>query len=135
VLQTACLEVRVLPWWPRRRIHTDDVRETTPDLTGVDDLTGLVVMLGLWLAVIIAAPLVALVLAALFLSVEVPLLVAIALLLVVLRFAGVIPWTVLTVDAVTGAETRSRHRSILRAVRRVREVNHDRRVQVRWSWR
>jgi hypothetical protein len=135
VLQSACLDVRVLPWWPQRRVSTRDVRETTPDPSGVDDLAGVFIMLGVWIAVIVAAPLIALVLAAAFLSVELPLLLAIALLLVVLRFAGVIPWTVLTVDTVTGAEARSTHRSIWRAVRRVREVNHDRSVRVRWSWR
>ena len=126
----------MLPWLPRRRVSTDDVRAGNPlDPTYADDIAGALVMLGLCLAVIIGAPLIALVLAALFFSVEVPLLLAIALLLAVLRFAGVIPWTVLTVDTVTGAETRTTHRSIWRAVRRVREVNHDRQVRVRWSWR
>jgi len=117
-------------------VSTHDVRSSNPAdlLTSVDDLAGLVLALGLWLAIIVAAPLIALVLAGLLLSVEVPLLLAIAVLLAVLRFAGVIPWTVLTVDAVTGVETRTQHRSIVRAVRAVRETNHDRRVQVRWTW-
>lgn len=136
MLESACLEVRVLPWRPRRRVmKVEDLREVSAELVGGStDPTDFAISLGLWLAIVIAAPLIVLMLAAGLFSVELPLVLAIAVLLAVLRFAGVIPWTVLTVDAVSGTETRSSYRSLLRAVRRVREINHDRRVQVRWSW-
>jgi hypothetical protein len=74
------------------------------------------------------------VLAAALFSVELPVVIGIALALVVSRFAGVIPWTVVMVNQVTGQETRETYRNGWRAVRRIREVNTDRRVTVRWAW-
>jgi len=48
MLQSACLEVRVLPWRPRRRVSADNVREGNPlDPTYADHLAGAFVMLGL----------------------------------------------------------------------------------------
>ena len=36
-------------------------------------------------------------------------------------------------DQISGEE-RERYRTLWRATRRIRSVNHDRRVQVRWAW-
>jgi hypothetical protein len=57
-----------------------------------------------------------------------------ALLLVLMRLAGLIPWTVVILDGLTGDEQRESYRTIRRAVARVRNVNADRRVDVRWAW-
>ena len=57
-----------------------------------------------------------------------------ALLLVLMRLAGLIPWTVDILDGLTGDEQRESYRTIWRAVARVRNVNTDRRVDVRWAW-
>jgi hypothetical protein len=57
-----------------------------------------------------------------------------ALLLVLMRLAGLIPWTVVILDGLTGDEQRESYRTIWRAVARVRNVNTDRRVDVRWAW-
>ncbi len=137
-LDSALLEVRVLPWRPRTRaLEPARVRELASDgdpFLGVDDITGVAITLAVWLAIVVAAPLVVLVLAAALLSVELPVVVALAVLLLLARFTGVIPWTVVVVDRVTGAERREHHRSLVRAVRRIRAVNADRRVVVRWAW-
>ena len=141
-LQSALLEVRVLPWRPRTRVMDPDrFRDgLTPDFDLVDagDLggvvVGLVLGLALWIVLVLAAPLIVLGLAAAFLPVEIAAVALLALLLVVARLLGVVPWTVLVVDVVQGAEERESYRNLLRAVRRVREVNHDRRVLVRWAW-
>lgn len=140
-MQSALLEVRVLPWRPRTRVMDPDTFRNglSPEVLGdAGDLSGLVVGLvlglALWLVLLVAAPVIVLVLAAAFLPVEVTAVAVVALLLVVARFAGVIPWTVVVVDVVHGSETRESHRNLLRAVRRIRELNAERRVLVRWAW-
>ena len=50
------------------------------------------------------------------------------------RLLGVVPWTVLLLDVVSGIERRETYRNGLRARRRIREVNADQRVPVRWAW-
>jgi hypothetical protein len=135
-LATALLEVRMLPWRPRARVMKPSTFRdfiSDPMLVG-DDIAGIAIGIGAWLLLLIAAPLVVLVLAAALLSVELPLVLAVAALLLVARFAGVIPWTVLIVDPLTGAETRESYRNGLRALRRIREVNSDQRITVRWAW-
>lgn len=136
----AFLEVRVLPWRPRqRRLHPDTLRDlATPDLSlGGDDLAGVAVglalSLALWLAVVVAAPLLVVLLAWLLFAVELPLLIVVALALMAVRVAGVVPWTVVTVDGTTGRETVLRTRSLRRAVRVVRGVNGGRRMALRWA--
>jgi hypothetical protein len=132
---TALLDVRVLPWRPRARVmKADAIRENVDPFVAVDDLHGLVVGLAVWVAIIIAAPLIVLVLAVGLLSVELPLVAALAVILVVVRFAGLIPWQVLIVDRVTGEERRERYRSLWGALRRISAVNSDRRIKVRWAW-
>ena len=101
---------------------------------GADDLAGLVIGLGLWIFLIIAAPLVVIVLAGPLFTVELPIVLALAVLLIVARFAGVMPWHVLVIDNATGHERLDTTRSIFTAVRMVRDVNLDKRVRVRWRW-
>lgn len=136
--ETAMLDVRVLPWRPRARVmKASTLREglSNFDPLGVgDDLHGFVLGLAAWLAIIVAAPLVVLVLAAVLLSVELPVVVGVAALLVVIRFTGLVPWEVLVLDPVSGGERRESHRSLLRAARAIRAVNGERSVRVRWAW-
>ena len=135
-LESALLDVRLFPWRPRARVmEPDRLRDLVDiDLLSGDDLTGLVIGLGLWLAIIVAAPVLVLVLAAGLFSVELPVVIVVASAVVLLRFAGVVPWTVVTVDRVTLVERREQHRNLLRALRTIRAVNGDRRVLVRWAW-
>jgi hypothetical protein len=76
---------------------------------------------------IIAAPLIVLVLAAMLFSVELVLLIALALLLVAARLAGVIPWTIGVVDLQVGTQRYEKTRSLVRAIRLVRDINGGRR--------
>ena len=103
-------------------------------LAAADDIPGLVLGLAAWLVVLILAPLVVLVLAVVLLPFELVLVAALALLLVLARLLGVVPWTVLLLDVVSGSEQRERYRNGLRARQRIREVNVDQRVPVRWAW-
>jgi len=95
-----------------------------------DDLHGVVIGFAVWLVIMLAAPLVVLVLAAGLLSVELPIVVVLAVVFVVVRFTGLMPWEVLIVDLVSGEERRERYRFLWRALRRIREVNNGRRVKV-----
>lgn len=139
---TALLDVRVLPWRLRpRMMKVDTVRHIVdtvadPSATALEfaDSGGLVFGFALWLALIVAAPLIVVLLAALLLSIELPIVIAIALVLVIIRFAGVVPWTVVTIDNISRTETYESYRSIFRALHRIREINGDRRVHVRWAW-
>ena len=135
VLESALLDVRVLPWRPRARVmKPETLRDAAEPLTAGDDLEGLVVGLALWLVIVIAAPLVVLVLAAGLLSVELPIVLALGLGLLVVRFTGLLPWTVVILDQVGGSERRETYRSLWGAARRIRDINPDRRINVRWAW-
>ena len=135
MLESALLDVRVLPWRPRARVmKPDTLRETADPCIPADDIAGVVLGLALWLLIILAAPLIVLVLAAGLLSVELPIVLALGLILLVVRFTGLLPWTVLIVHQVSGEERRESYRALWRAVRRIRAINHDRRVKVRWAW-
>lgn len=135
MLETALLDVRVLPWRPRARVmNPETLRDNADPFMAIDDLQGVVLGLALWLVIIIAAPLIVLVLAAGLLSVELPVVLVLGLILLVVRFAGLLPWTVVIVDQVTGDERRESYRNLVRAARRIRAVNSDRRVKVRWAW-
>ena len=129
----------MLPWRPRRRaVKADDVRDAVSSgnpFAGADDLAGVVLSLAVWLLVLVAAPLVAAVVVWLLLPVELVLVLVLALLVPLVRLLGLVPWTVLVVDHGRGDETRERHRSLLAARRRVREVNRGAQsVPVRWGW-
>lgn len=99
-----------------------------------DDLGGIVLGLALWLVIIIAAPLIVLALAAGLFSIELPIVVGLAVLLAVARFTGLVPWTVVIRDPTSGDERRESYRSIWRATTRIRGINADRQVKVRWAW-
>lgn len=135
MLETALLDVRVLPWRPRARVmKPDTLRDTADPFMAVDDLQGVILGLALWLVIIIAAPLIVLLLAAGLLSIELPIVVALGLLLLMIRFTGLLPWMVVIIDQVTGEERRETYRNLWRAARRIRSVNSDRRVKVRCAW-
>ncbi|ROS26029.1 hypothetical protein EDF34_2355 [Cellulomonas sp. PhB150] len=131
----AFLEIRVLPWRPRRRtINPDDLRDAAPDsLDFFDDVAGLVIGVVMMIVLYVAAPVVAVVLAILFLPVELGLVLAIAVLLLLARFTGLIPWTVLVADGME-EERREKFRLLHRAVRRVRELNGGGTPRVVWTW-
>jgi hypothetical protein len=138
MLASALLEVRVFPWRLRTRVmkastFRDKMSNVDPTL-GADDLSGLVIGLAIWLTILLAAPLLVLILAGALFSVELPVLAIIALALALARFAGLIPWTVVIVDRISGQEQRESTRNFVRAVRRVRDINGDRRIVVRWAW-
>jgi hypothetical protein len=138
MLASALLEVRVFPWRLRTRVmkastFRDKISNVDPTL-GTDDLSGLVIGVAGWLTILLAAPLLVLILAGALFSVELPVLVIVALVLVLARFAGLIPWMVVIVDRSSGQEQRESTRSFVRALRRVREINGDRRIVVRWAW-
>jgi len=135
VFQRAFLEVRLFPWRLRARVMKPDTLREHADPTYLfDDLSGFVIGIALWLFILIAAPVIVIVLAGLLFSVELPLLIVLALLLVGARLVGAIPWHVGIVDQRTGVERWESTRSLLRAARIVREINGERRVPVRWSW-
>jgi len=134
-LHVAFLEIRVLPWRPRRRtIDADLLREGAPDLLDLaDDVAGVVIGVVGMILLYVAAPVVAVVLAVLLLPIEIWLVAAVALLLLLARFTGLIPWTVLVADGMHDEE-RERFRLLHRALRRVRELNGGGRPRVVWKW-
>jgi ABC-type transport system involved in multi-copper enzyme maturation permease subunit len=115
-------------------MKADSLRDKIDPLSGMDDINGVLIGLALWLLIIIAAPLIVLVLAGALLSIEIPIVVALGSLLALIRFTGLIPWTVVIVDQVTGEERREPYRNLWRAADRVRAINTDRRIKVRWAW-
>jgi hypothetical protein len=137
VATSAWLEVRVFPWRPRARVlKASKLRDTVSDgdlLGGADDVASFVIALAVWVAILIAAPVIVLVLAGLLFAVELPILLIIGAVFVLLRFAGVMPWSVVTVDSFSHTEGRTKTRNLLWAMRAVRAVNGRRRVPVRWS--
>lgn len=137
-MDRALLEIRVFPWRPRARVMKAstlrDFASNADPTDAIDDLTGLVVVLGVWLAILIAAPLIVLLLAGALFSIELPLLVAIAVILLLARFAGLTPWTIVIVDQLSRKERVETTRNLLRARRRIREINDERRIYVRWAW-
>ena len=84
--QSALLDVRVLPGRPRARVmQPQTLRDgADPSLIGLDVVGGVVIGLALWLVIIVAAPIVVLLLAAVLLSVELPVVAALAVVLLVL---------------------------------------------------
>ena len=73
-------------------------------------------------------------LAALLLTIELPVVLALAVLVLCARFAGLVPWSVLILDGVTGEQRHESYRWFRGAIARVRSINRDRRVRVRWAW-
>lgn len=133
--EKAFVRVRVFPWRVRARVMSPStLRDNVDPITAVDDLAGLVIGIGLWIVVLVAAPILVVVLAGLLLPFEVSLIAALALLLAVARLAGIIPWVVAIVGGATGEERTEQSRNLLRVIRRVRDINGGGRVRVRWSW-
>lgn len=125
----AVLDVALLPWRPRlRRINPNEIRDLTLWSTP-DDLAGLVFSLLVTVVVFVAAPLIAVVLAVLFLPVEIWIAAALGVLFIAARFTGLIPWTVIMDDGRV-----ERHRFLPGALARVRELNGGARPRVRWHW-
>jgi hypothetical protein len=125
VKPTSSLLVRVLPWRPRRRaINAERLRRwADPNLIPTGDFTGFGIGLAAWLVIIIAAPLLVIVLAWLLLSIELSLVLLVALLLLGSRFAGVIPWTVMTVDPSADSSYLRTTRNLVRAIEWIRHDN------------
>jgi hypothetical protein len=130
----AVIEVRLLPWRPhRRRLDPNVLRPnagTAGDVFVVDDLPTALIGIAVWVFLVLAAPIAAVVLALLFLPVELTAVLVAAAVLLAVRLVGLAPWTVNVPG--TGVE---RYRSLFAAARRVRECNADGRVRVRWSLR
>jgi hypothetical protein len=98
-----------------------------------DDLASMLVSLGIWLALIVAAPLIAFVLAVLLLPLEAGLLAIIGFALLAVRFAGISRWTVVITEPI-GHETVELYRNVARALSRVREINGVRGRLVELVW-
>jgi hypothetical protein len=81
----------------------------------------------------VAAPLLVVLLAAALFPVELALALIVAGLILVVRFTGIVPWTVVITDPGGNTDT-ERYRSLLHAIRRVRGVNGVRQVAVQFSW-
>ena len=138
----AALEIRVLPWRPRRRtIDPEKLRDGVGEATDidivVDELPGALIGLGAMVVCYVAAPLVAIVLAILLIPAELGIVVTLAALLLLARFVGLIPWTVVVVDPDGDQHEQYRneqYRLLHRAVNRVLELNGGGRPRVRWHW-
>jgi hypothetical protein len=134
--RTAVLRVRLVPWRPRpRRMDPAKIRDNASGLLDFgDDLASLFVRVGIWLALIVAAPLITFVLAVLLLPVEAGLLAIIGFALLAVRFAGITHWT-LVITGPGGHETVEHYRNVARALSRVREINgvRGRAVELVWA--
>jgi hypothetical protein len=132
----AAIEIRVLPWRPRRRkIDPEVIRDGATDVADVvDDLPGLLIGIVAMILCYVAAPLVAIVLAILLIPAELGIVMALAVLLLLARFVGLIPWTVVVVEPEAPEDRREQYRLLHRAVNRVRELNGGGRPQVHWHW-
>lgn len=123
---TAVIEVQVLPWRPRRRVPDPGI-DLSPLGDAADDLIGGVVAV----VVGVLAALVALVvvLGVVVVLLELWVVGVVALLLLLARFAGVLPWVVYT-----GLGTYERYRWLPNAAARVRELNGSRHARFSWQW-
>ncbi|MDM7832345.1 hypothetical protein [Cellulomonas edaphi] len=127
----AALEIRALPWRPRYRKPEAGLDVTDIGVPDLDDDFGVGIVVAI--ALIVLLPVIVVLLAIVLLPVEALLAVIVGALVLVARFTGVIPWTVTYTDAHLDLVS-EKHRFLPGAVRRVRELNGDRRVRVRWSW-
>lgn len=134
-LPDAWLDLPLLPWRPRRRkMKAESVRETAWDFgpPDFDDPAGFALGIAVWVLLLVAAPVMVVLLAWLLFAFELPVLLIIGAVLVVLRVCGLIPWTVVIVDA--NGERRLPRRNLLRARREIRAITGRVRVDLRWSW-
>jgi hypothetical protein len=110
------------------------LRDGFGPISAIDDLSGIVIGIGLWIFVLVAAPLLVIVLAGLLFPLEVSLLATLAVLIVVARLAGIVPWVIGIVNEATGEERTELSRNLVHVSRRVREINGGGGVPVHWSW-
>lgn len=135
----AFIDVRLLPWRPRpRRIRRGragdglDGLDFLDGLGGLDDLSGLALGVVVAIVIYLAAPLLLILLGVLLLPVELVVVAVLGALILVVRFAGIVPWTVIVTSRDDTADS-ERYRNVVNAVRRVREINRDGRLAVRFS--
>lgn len=129
---TARLHVSVLPWRLRwRPLRPSEVLDTV-DPSGVfDDPANAVAVMAV---ILVLAPVLVVVFALLLLPFEVAIPATFALIILVLRFTGLVPWTIEQVAPRTGEVSSCKERNVIRAVRTVRSLNPDGRLRIRWSW-
>ena len=134
--QAAALRVRLLPWRPRqRRLDPAKIRENASGVLDLgDDLASMFLSVGIWLALIVTAPLITFALAILLLPFEAGVLAVIGFVLLAVRFAGITHWTVVIAER-DGRESVEHYRNVARALRRVRDVNGvlGRAVELLWA--
>jgi hypothetical protein len=135
VREGAVIDVHLLPWRPRqRRIDPALVRENAHEVLNVaDDPASLLLSVGVWIALVLAAPALVILIAVAFFPVELAIAMFIAIAILIVRFAGIVPWTVRIADHTGDVNTES-YRNVLNAIARVRGVNQDRRIAVEFSW-
>jgi hypothetical protein len=133
--QVAVIDIRVLPWRPRqRRMNPALMRENASEVLNVaDDPSSLLLSIGVWIAIVVAAPALVVLLAVSLFPVELLAALILAIAILLIRFAGIVPWTVRVTDH-AGIVNNESHRSLRSAIRRVRTVNADRRIPVTLSW-
>jgi hypothetical protein len=131
VTDTAYLDVMVFPWFVRKRqMQADTLRDSMDGFDIDEPLTSIAVLIAIYLL----APVLVVLLAWFLLPLEFILLVLIAVALVVARLVGLVPWHVAIENDLGRVLRRESTRSLIRAVRKVRETNGDRGVLVRLSW-
>lgn len=132
----AALHLRVVPWRVRpRRLPSSVIRKNASNVLDFpDDFAAMFLSLGVWLMLVVGAPVITFFLAVMLLPFEATLVAIIAAGLLAIRFAGLTPWTVVLIHS-GGEEKREKYRSLVRAIRRVRKVNGSRRVAVQLIWR
>ena len=122
----AVIDVRVLPWRPKRRIK--DLGVDLAALGGAaDDVLGVVI--STIVAIVGALVVLVFVVSLAVVLLELWIVALVALALVLARFAGLLPWVV---D--TGRGTFERYRWLPNATRRVRELNGGGPARMRWRW-
>ncbi|SFK12624.1 hypothetical protein [Cellulomonas sp. KH9] len=120
----AVIDLRVLPWRPRRRYKGPDVDFAL--FSGTELLGGVVALV---VAVLGAVALLLVVVALALVVLELWIVALVALALLLARFVGLLPWVV---D--TGRGGYERYRWLPHATRRVRELNGGGPARVRWRW-
>lgn len=121
----AVIDVRLLPWRPRARLVDHGIDVPDASSLGDDPISGFITLVLGALSLLLTL---VLLLGVVVVLLELWVVGALALLLLVARFTGVVPWTVFTGD---GYE---RYRWLPHAAARVRALNGSRRAEFSWSW-
>ena len=135
----AFIDVRLLPWRPRpRKLRRDragdglDGLDFLDGLGGLDDLSGLALGVVVAIVIYLAVPLLLILLGVLLLPIELVVVAILGAVILLVRFAGAVPWTVIVTSRDDTAVS-ERYRNVVHAVRRVRGINGDGRLAVRFS--